>query len=186
MNWKKNFNGNHELLTPVAPHTQMNWSVGQPWRPVLRLFSQLRLLPQIVVMSKSRQNPLKIFLKPIQLIYLLNFILEVTLLIMKQQFSLDARNANDILVCVRQSNDSVRKNSTVIAVSAIKGLENKIIYCKHVSNHLWKNFKPKMSTNVIVFKLLFKERYCKKKWEGNKYRDKESVYDSQKYINNLL
>lgn len=33
--------------------------------------------------------------------------------------------------------DSVRKNSTVIAVSAIKGLENKIIYCKHVSNHLW-------------------------------------------------
>lgn len=82
--------------------------------------------------------------------------------------------------------DSVRKNSTVIAVSAIKVLENKIIYCKHVSNHLWKNFKPKMSTNVIVFKLLFKERYCKKKWEGNKYRDKESVYDSQKYINNLL
>lgn len=101
MNWKKNFNGNHELLTPVAPHTQMNWSVGQPWRPVLRLFSQLRLLPQIVVMSKSRQNPLKIFLKPIQLIYLLNFILEVTLLIMKQQFALGARNANDILVCIR-------------------------------------------------------------------------------------
>lgn len=77
--------------------------------------------------------------------------------------------------------DSVRKNNTVIAIWALKGPENKKIYCKHVSNHLWNNFKPKMSTNVTVFKL-FKERYCKKKWEGNKYRDKESVCDSQKYM----